>query len=83
MEQLADLRDPSASSRAEAQAALGIQERIAELQKTLAQWFSHFVKVQVGRDPWLVAPPQDLREALSRRAENNANPGCDSDDDDV
>jgi len=69
MEELADLRDPAASSRAEARTALGIQARVAELQRTLGAWFSHFVGKQVGRDPWLVPPPTDLRTALATRPE--------------
>jgi len=65
MEQLADLRDPSLSTRPEARAAMGIQARVGELQRSLGKWFSHFVCDQVGRDPWLVPPPEDLRTALS------------------
>lgn len=68
MDQLAALRDPNASSRAEARTARGIQERVADLQRSLSQWFMHFVSDQVGRDPWLVPPPKDLQDALLRPA---------------
>jgi len=63
MEQLADLRDPSASNQPEAKAAMNIQLKVAELQRTLSVWFSHFVTDQVSSDPWLVPPPPDLKAA--------------------
>lgn len=67
IEQLADIRDPTTSGRAEAQAAVGIQTKVSELQRALGRWFSNFVSDQVGRDPWLVPPPADLRAALAER----------------
>jgi len=72
IDQLADLRDPSTSSAPEAQAALGIQHRVAELQRALSSWFSRFVNEQVGRDPWLVQPPADLRAALDAESASPA-----------
>ncbi|CAE8706667.1 unnamed protein product, partial [Polarella glacialis] len=68
LDQLSSIRDPSASACEEAQAALGIQARVSELQLSLSNWFKHFVVDQVGRDPWLVAPPHDLRAALDSQA---------------
>merc|ERR1719416_266429 len=72
MEQIADLRDPASSGRAEAQAAVGIQTKVAELQRALGRWFSNFVSEQVGRDPWLVPPPPDLRAALAERSDGDS-----------
>jgi hypothetical protein len=72
MNQLADIRDPAASTREEARAALSIQARVAELQRALSLWFSNFVGSQVGRDPWLVTPPIDLRAHLDAGAQGTA-----------
>ncbi|CAE7548870.1 unnamed protein product [Symbiodinium sp. CCMP2456] len=66
------LRDASQSSRQEAATAISIQARIASLQHSLTIWFNHFVSGQLGRDPWLVPPPDDLRAALDAERTSEA-----------
>jgi len=71
MDELADLRDPNTSTSPEAEEARGIQAKVADLQGALSRWFKRFVERQVGRDPWLVAPPEDLRVALLEPSTND------------
>lgn len=42
-----------------------LSQRLSRLRQCMSDWFTRFADEQVGRDPWLQPPPEELRDALA------------------